>query len=259
MIKYTVKHLLLSALAIGLLFPCHPAKAQTLLDTVTGFTPNRGVSNTTGAPGRNVAGGLSNFSYSVPFGYIPVQTTDTPISSVQMIGYLSARDFDAGFRPTYSLSVGSQTGLFADPASGYTRAFASSTLITERTRIQGNTWVEVAIDLTFAPLPDFVAQSGGETLAVVGASFFGQDATGLMFATERGVSNFHTHGTIFKQNTGTPSQGRYFTGSDLGDYVMMQINGAGVSVPEPSSLVFTLSGILVFWLSPQKRRGNTSF
>jgi hypothetical protein len=236
-----------------------PTRAQTLLDTITGFTPNRGVSNTTGAPGRNVAGGLSNSSYSVPFGYIPAQATNRPISSVQMIGYLSARDFDAGFRPTYSLSVGSQSGLFSDPASGYTRAFASSTLITERTRIQGNTWVEIAIDLTFAPLPDFVAQSGGETLAVVGASFFGQDATGLMFTTERGVTNFHTHGTIFKQNTATPSQGRYFTGSDLGDYVMMQINGAsGASIPEPSSLVFTLSGFLAFWYLPKKRRVDTS-
>jgi hypothetical protein len=253
----TCRGVLALAFLITIASPIH---AQTLLDTITGFTPNHGVSNTTGAPGRNVAGGLSNFSYSVPFGYIAPPTTDTPISSVQMIGYLSARDFDAGFRPTYSLSVGAQTGLFSDPASGYTRAFASSTLIAERTRFQGNTWVEVAIDLTFTPLPDFVAQSGGETLAVVGASFFGQDATGLMFATERGVTNFHTHGTIFKQNTATPSQGRYFTGSDLGDYVMMQINGtAGASVPEPSSLVFTLSGFMAFWFASRKRRGNTPF
>lgn len=233
-----------SLLALSLALTPLVAKAQ-LLDTITGFTPNLAVSNSTGAPGRNIAGGLQNISYSVPFGYIPAQGVDTPISSVGFLGYISARDFDAGFRPTYRIAVGQQAGMFSNPvvASFFDPALTS---ITEVSRFQGSNWVQVAVSLTFSPAPDLKASAGSETLVALEAGFFGLDPTGALFATERGLPAFHAHGTIFKQNITTASQGRYFTASDLGDYVMMRVNSSGSSAPEPGSLFLLLLGGGVF-------------
>jgi hypothetical protein len=258
MIKYTVKQLLLSALVIGLLFPCHSAKGQTLLDTITGFTPNLGVSNVTGAPGRNIVGGLPNFSYSVPVGYIPSQATDTPISSVSFLGYISSRDFDAGFRPSYGIAIGQQVGMFSDPPTYFDFTPTGQT-ISEVSRFQGSGWVQVAVTLNFAADSNLKASGGVETLVALEAGFLGQDAVGALFASERN-NGIHVHGTVFKQNNATPSQGRYFTGSDLGDYLLMQVNGSGASIPEPSSVFFMLSGFLAFWFTSRlvfKIRGFT--
>jgi hypothetical protein len=227
------------------------ASAQSLLDTITGFTPNLGVSNATGAPGRNIAGGITNVSYSVPLGYIPSQVADIPISSITFLGFISSADFDNGLRPSYTLALGQQSGLFA-PSPVFDRFSPSSTSITEVTRFQSSGWVEVLVQLGFTASPNLKASSGVETLTAIEASFFGASPSGILFASERGIPALHPHGTIFQQNITTPSQGRYFGVGDLGDYLLMQVNGpASASVPEVGTLWLLSLGLMI---SPRLRR-----
>jgi hypothetical protein len=214
--------------------------AQSLLDTITGFTPNLGVSNATGAPGRNIAGGLLNGSYSVPLGYIPSQAADVPISTIAFYGYISSVDFDNGLRPDYSLALGQQSGLFAAPPV-FTRFDPSSVSISEVGRFQSSNWVQVFVQLDFTASPNLKASSGVETLVAIQSSELGAAPVGILFATERNIPLQHPHGTVFKQNSSTPSQGRYFGVGDLGDYLLMQVNGVG-AVPEPSVLLLLLVG-----------------
>jgi hypothetical protein len=228
------------------LFLSASVRAQSLLDTITGFTPNLGVSNSTGAPGRNIAGGITNVSYSVPLGYIPSQATDTPISTINFLGFISSADFDSGLRPAYTLALGQQSGLFASPPV-FNRFAPSSVSITEVTRFQSLAWVEVLVQLGFTASPNLKASGGVETLTAIEASFFGASPSGILFASERGIPALHPHGTVFQQNITTPSQGRYFGAGDLGDYLLMQVNGsAGVSVPETGTLWLLSLGLMGF-------------